>query len=209
MPVGIPCQYQITYWHILHIISVLQSPVASCLIYSCWLVNSPHRWFTATPIPHLRDATDCTSCPAVLHINLEHSSRHINQRRTQKTGMLFWSLSIFHSYCIEFRYCMGKTFFFNWTQFQLCSYKCTSIGSCRIKKTNQCTAVAREQMAAGQAASALHSMAVIQVFQARCSPMRKLVWIQLYSGTWGAQQTWLYAPPKPPPRPSGIRCPAW
>ncbi len=135
MPVGIPCQYQITYWHILHIISVLQSPVASCLIYSCWLVNSPHRWFTATPIPHLRDATDCTSCPAVLHINLEHSSRHINQRRTQKTGMLFWSLSIFHSYCVEFRYCMGKTiFFFNWSQFQLRSYNCTSIGSCRIKK---------------------------------------------------------------------------
>ncbi len=89
VPVGIPCQYQITYWHILHIISVLQSPVASCLIYSCWLVNSPHRWFTTTPIPHLRDATDCTSCAAVLHINLEHSSRHINQRRTQKTGMPF------------------------------------------------------------------------------------------------------------------------
>ncbi len=32
----------------------------------------------------------------------------------------------------------------------------------------------------------------------RCSPMRKLVWIQPLSGTWGARQTWLYAPPPKP-----------
>ncbi len=43
----------------------------------------------------------------------------------------------------------------------------------------------------------------------RCSPMRKPVWIQPLSGTWGARQTWLYRPPKPPPKPSGVRCPAW
>ncbi len=48
-------------------------------------------------------------------------------------------------------------------------------------------------LATGQAASALHSMAVLQVFRPRCSPMRKPVWIQPVSGTWGARQTWLYA----------------
>ncbi len=31
----------------------------------------------------------------------------------------------------------------------------------------------------------------------RCSPVRKPVWMQLHSGTWGAWQTWLYAPTKP------------
>ncbi len=46
-------------------------------------------------------------------------------------------------------------------------------------------------------------------FRPRCSPMRKRVWIQPLSGTWGAQQTWLYLPPKPPSKPSGVRCPAW
>ncbi len=46
-------------------------------------------------------------------------------------------------------------------------------------------------------------------FRPRCSPMRKPVWMQLHSGTWGAWQTWFYMPPKPPPRPSGVRCPAW
>ncbi len=30
----------------------------------------------------------------------------------------------------------------------------------------------------------------------RCSPMRKPVWIQPLSGTWGARQTWLYRPQK-------------
>ncbi len=34
----------------------------------------------------------------------------------------------------------------------------------------------------------------------RCSPVRKPVWMQLHSGTWGAWQTWLYAPPS--------RCPS-
>ncbi len=47
----------------------------------------------------------------------------------------------------------------------------------------------------------------------RCLPMRKPVWIQPLSGTWGARQNWLHAPPKPPPKPSGsliaIRCPLW
>ncbi len=43
----------------------------------------------------------------------------------------------------------------------------------------------------------------------RCTPVRKPVWMQLHSGTWGAWQTWLYASPKPPPRPSGIQCTAW
>ncbi len=42
----------------------------------------------------------------------------------------------------------------------------------------------------------------------RCSPVRKPVWIQPLSGTWGAWQTWLYAPPKPPPKPLDARCPA-
>ncbi len=45
-------------------------------------------------------------------------------------------------------------------------------------------------LAAGQAASALHLMAVLQVFRPRCSPMRKPVWIHPLSGTWGARQTW-------------------
>ncbi len=40
----------------------------------------------------------------------------------------------------------------------------------------------------------------------RCSPVRKPVLMQLHSGTWGARQAWLYAPPKPPH--SGIR-PLW
>ncbi len=43
----------------------------------------------------------------------------------------------------------------------------------------------------------------------RCSPLRKPVWMQLHSGTWEAWHTWLYAPPKPLPKPLGIRCPAW
>ncbi len=43
----------------------------------------------------------------------------------------------------------------------------------------------------------------------RCSQVRKPIWMQLHSGTWGVRQTWLYAPPKPPLRPSGIWCPAW
>ncbi len=43
----------------------------------------------------------------------------------------------------------------------------------------------------------------------RCSPMRKPVWIQPLSGIWRARQTWLYAPPKPPPKPLDVRCPAW
>ncbi len=45
--------------------------------------------------------------------------------------------------------CMGKTIFFlfNWSLFQSRNYNCTSIGSCRIKKTNQCTAVASEPIA--------------------------------------------------------------
>ncbi len=43
-----------------------------------------------------------------------------------------------------------------------------------------------------QAASALLSMA--RSSRPRCSPVRKPVWMQLHSG-WGAQQTWLYAPP--------------
>ncbi len=34
----------------------------------------------------------------------------------------------------------------------------------------------------------------------RSSPVRRPVWMQLHSGTWGARQTWPYAPPKPPPR---------
>ncbi len=42
-----------------------------------------------------------------------------------------------------------------------------------------------------------------------CSPVRKPVWMLLHSGTWGAWQTWLYAPPKPLSRPLGVRCPAW
>ncbi len=45
--------------------------------------------------------------------------------------------------------------------------------------------------AAGQVASALHSMSVLQVFRPRCSRMRKPVWIPPLSGTWGARQTWL------------------
>ncbi len=43
----------------------------------------------------------------------------------------------------------------------------------------------------------------------RCSPVRKPVWMQLHSGTWGAWQTWPCVPPKPPPKPLGVRCPAW
>ncbi len=43
----------------------------------------------------------------------------------------------------------------------------------------------------------------------RCSPVRKPVWMQLHSATWGAGQTWLYTPPKPPPKPLGVRYPAW
>ncbi len=43
----------------------------------------------------------------------------------------------------------------------------------------------------------------------RCSPMREPVWIQPLTGTWGARQRRLYAPPKPPPKPSGVRCLAW
>ncbi len=42
-----------------------------------------------------------------------------------------------------------------------------------------------------------------------CSPVRKPVWMQLHSAIWGAGQTWLYAPPKPPLKPSGVRYPAW
>ncbi len=61
----------------------------------------------------------------------------------------------------------------------------------------------RAYLAAGQAASALHSIAVLQVFQAKMLSMRKPVWIQPLSGTWGARQTWLHVPPKPPPKPSG------
>ncbi len=34
-------------------------------------------------------------------------------------------------------------------------------------------------------------------FRPRCSPVRKPVWMQLHSGTWGAWQTWLYVPPMP------------
>ncbi len=43
----------------------------------------------------------------------------------------------------------GKNYFFlfNWSLFQSRSYNCTSIGSWKIKKTNQCTAVVREPMA--------------------------------------------------------------
>ncbi len=37
-------------------------------------------------------------------------------------------------------------FLFNWSLFQSRSYNCTPIGSCRIKKMNQSTAVAREPM---------------------------------------------------------------
>ncbi len=43
----------------------------------------------------------------------------------------------------------------------------------------------------------------------RCSPVRRTVSMQLHSGTWGARRTWPCAPPKPLPRPSGSRCPAW
>ncbi len=43
----------------------------------------------------------------------------------------------------------------------------------------------------------------------RCSPVRRPVWMQLHSGTWGAWHTWPYAPPKPPPKPSEGQCPAW
>ncbi len=42
-----------------------------------------------------------------------------------------------------------------------------------------------------------------------CLLVKKPVWMQLRSGTWGAWQTWLYAPPKPPAKPFSIQCPAW
>ncbi len=61
-----------------------------------------------------------------------------------KWGKKNVSLSIFHSYCVKIRSCMGKTIF---TSLLIMQYNCTLIGSCRIKKTNQCTAVAREPMA--------------------------------------------------------------
>ncbi len=41
----------------------------------------------------------------------------------------------------------------------------------------------RAYSAAGQAATALHSMAVLQVFKPRCSPAKMLVWILPRSGT--------------------------
>lgn len=61
-----------------HILSHSCRAQASLLIYGCWLVNAPHGWFTFTPVPHLRDATDCTRCPAILDINPDHLSLHIN-----------------------------------------------------------------------------------------------------------------------------------
>ncbi len=58
------------------------------------------------------------------------------------------SLRYGKEYCVE-RRCMGKTFFFlfHWSLFQSCSYNCSLIGPCKIKKTNQCTVFAREAMA--------------------------------------------------------------
>ncbi len=43
----------------------------------------------------------------------------------------------------------------------------------------------------------------------RCSPVIKPFWMQLHSGTWGAWQTWPCASLKPPPKPLGVRGPAW
>ncbi len=60
------------------------------------------------------------------------------------------SLSIFHSYCVEDT-CMGKTFFSSSTEaFYITQWNCMSIGSCRIKKTNNGSAVARKPMPKGE-----------------------------------------------------------
>ncbi len=65
---------------------------------------------------------------------------------------------------------------------------------------------------AGQAVSALHSMAVLQVYQAKMlayeeAGLDSASLRDLRSATDLYLQ--LYLPPKPPPKPSGVRCPAW
>ncbi len=59
--------------------------------------------------------------------------------------------------------------------------------------------------AAGQAASALHSLWLCsRSSRPRCLPVRRPVSMQLHSGTWEAQRTWPCAPPMPAPRPRAV-----
>ncbi len=60
----------------------------------------------------------------------------------------FGSLRYGNEYCVEFRRCMGKNIFSSSTEAfsNHAFYNCTWIDSCRIKKTNQCSAVAHKPM---------------------------------------------------------------